>query len=538
MSAGRTPRKHAAEATGSTRRRPEHEVLIVGAGFGGIGAGVALREKGIENFVILDEWDGVGGAWHANTYPGVQVDIPSLVYSYSFDQRADWSRLFAPGSDLKRYADDVVDKNGLRPKLRLGRHVVSSTWDAANHLWETATADGEMFTSRFLVGAVGPIEVPKLPAIEGIETFAGKVIHSALWDHDYDLTGKRVAVIGTGASAVQLIPRIAETVEHLTVFQRRAIYVAPKPDWEAGPVTRFALRNVVLRQAVRFGVGAAVAVGTGGILLGGKRARPVLTAAGAMCNFWTRIQLRGDKELMNKLKPTYTFGCKRPTMSNTYLKTYTRPNVELITESLTYGTKRGLATADGREYEFDAFICATGFKVGEPDAVPFELRGRAGSTLEELWVSTKMQAYQGVSVPNFPNAFLTVGPYGYAPSSFHSYVEASAAHLSRAIRETLDREATSCEIRQDVHDRYLESCLNRIDSSGFVPLCAGSNTYYINSRGETAALRPATQPEMWARSRYFNLDNYQYETLVQPPTEPPAAFRNALSPAATPTFAT
>ncbi|MEV6558211.1 NAD(P)/FAD-dependent oxidoreductase [Nocardia sp. NPDC051756] len=503
------------EASPSTDATPDHEVLIVGAGFGGIAAAVALQQVGVTDFVILDKWGGVGGTWYANTYPGVQVDIPSMVYSFSFDQRSDWSRVFAPGKDLQRYAEGVVDRHGLRPKLRLNTLVTGAEWDEQQHYWRVQTEGGAVYTARFVVPAVGGLEIPKLPDIEGIEAFGGKTMHTANWDHDYDLSGKRVAVIGTGASALQLIPTIADTVEHLTVFQRRAIWIAPKPDWKAGPVTRYLLDRALFRAPVRAAVGVAVSAGTGGAFVVGKPVLPVLKVVEAGLKLWMRTQVP-DRELREKLTPNYTFGCKRPSLSNVYLKTFMRPDVELVTEPIARGTETGIVTAAGTAREFDVIVCATGFEVmGKGTTPPFQVFGRNGVELGKFWHENRYSSFQGVSVPNFPNAFCIVGPYGFAPSSYHSFVEATAAHAARAIAEARRRGATVCEVRQEAHDRYTAKMRARIDRMEYVDMCAGSNTYYINYQGDVAMVRPESQATMWWQNRHFPFSAYRFETAAR-----------------------
>jgi cation diffusion facilitator CzcD-associated flavoprotein CzcO len=245
----------------------DHEVLVVGAGFGGIGAGIALHRAGVDDFVLVDKWPGVGGTWLANTYPGVAVDIPAFVYSFSFEQRSDWSRLFAPGEEIRRYAETVVDKYGLRPKLRLNTTLTRCAFDEDQDLWRVSTDGGEEITARFLIPAVGGLERPKLPDIDGISDFGGTLMHTAIWDHDVDLAGKRVAVIGTGATSLQLVPEVARVAAHLTVFQRTPIWVSPKIDFKVGPLGRLALSQPLLRAWLRASGTLGAEIGIAGALL-------------------------------------------------------------------------------------------------------------------------------------------------------------------------------------------------------------------------------------------------------------------------------
>ncbi|NNH72762.1 NAD(P)/FAD-dependent oxidoreductase [Nocardia uniformis] len=487
-----------------------HEVLVIGAGFGGINAGVQLRKAGIEDFVILDKWHQVGGTWNANRYPGVAVDIPSFIYQFSYQQKGSWSRLFAEGGEIQKYAEEVVTRQGLRSKLRLETAVERMRFDEATDLWHVETDKGE-YTARFVIGGIGGLEVPNLPDIAGIDTFGGKVIHTSRWDHDYDLTGKRVAVIGTGATALQVIPTIAEQVSHLTVFQRTPIWVGPKPDWDTGPVTKAVLGNPLTRWPLRAVGMVGTELGIGGALVAGPAAIPALRGVETAIKLWMRTQVK-DKDLRDKLTPDYLFACKRPSISNSYLRTFEQPHVDLITDPIEKITPDAVVTQDGTEHPIDVLICATGFKVMEKGATPpFPTLGRGGVDLNNWWDENRYQAYQGVSVPGFPNFFMVIGPYAYSPGSYLVLIEATGRHAVRVICEARRRRATRAEIKQEPHERYWKQMLRRVGRTPIVgPLCAGSNTYYLNYQGDGAAYRPSTGLEMRLHNRFFPLDNYQY----------------------------
>lgn len=489
----------------------DHEVVVVGAGFGGIGAGIALQRRGIHDFVIVDKWDQVGGTWHANTYPGVAVDIPSFIYSFSYEQRADWSRIFAPGAELRDYADQVVDKYGLREKLRLNTTITSATFDEINNLWRLTTDGAEVITGRYLVLAVGGLERPKMPDIQGLDEFGGSLMHTALWDHDVSLAGKRVGIIGTGATALQVVPAIADEVAHLTVFQRTPIWVFPKADMAMTSVGRWLLGHTTIRSGIRL----AGTLGTEAAMSGMWMGPPWLTNFSrqlleAPARRWMRSQV-DDPVTAEKLVPRYGLGCKRPSMSNDYLRTFNRDDVSLVTEAIDCGTERGMRTVDGVEHQFDVLICATGFKLWEKGALPpFPVIGRDGLSLGHFWEDQRYQAYQGVSVPGFPNAFAITGPYGFVLGSYLWMIEATSAHLSRAIAEAKRRGATVCEIRQEVHDSYFEKCLKRQQRNFlFTSACAGSNTYYLDQNGDSP-FRPSTHGEMYWHNRHYDLDVYRY----------------------------
>ncbi len=505
------------EAQGSTTDSSalDHEVVIIGAGFGGIGAAIELRNAGIDSFVMIDKATDIGGTWHANTYPGVAVDIPSIYYSFSYEPPESWSRFFAPGREVKSYADQLADRYGLRPHLRLNTAVVSTKWDEATSTWITTLGDGDAVRSRFLIGAVGGLEQPKLPDIDGVDTFAGKTVHTARWDHDFDYTGKRIAVIGTGATALQLIPEIAKLAAHLDVYQRTPIWVAPKPDFPMATSARFALMQIPgLRRTIRSGVVLGIDVGLTVANSLHDRLPFVLHAVERGLKRWYRSQVP-DPVLREKLTPTYAIGCKRPSVSNVYLKTFTRDNVELITEPITRITPNGIVTADGVEHAADVLVYATGFKVMERGATPpFPLRGRGGVDLNDWWDENRYQAYQGVTIPGFPNAFMITGPYGFAAGSYIAMIECTSRHAARVITETARRGTTTAEIKQKPHDDYYALCRRRGEGSLWLSgSCAGSNTYYVNYQGDPAPIRLSTHAEMWWGNKHFPLDNYSYSKV-------------------------
>ena len=500
-----------------TTAMPDHVVVVIGAGFGGIGAAIELGRARIDDYVILEKWDGVGGTWRANTYPGVAVDIPSFIYSFSYEQRASWSRLFAPGEELLRYAEDVVEKYGLRPRIRFNTAVTELVFDEDEDLWritvEDAAGVGEI-TARYVISGIGALERPQLPDIDGIDAFEGKVIHTARWDHDFDLTGKTVACIGTGASALQLVPEIAGKVARLDVYQRTPIWVAPKLDPRLGPVAQRVLSVPPVRNTVR-GVGTAAFDLFGNVVFQ-HRLGPVRSALELGLRSWMRRQVH-DPEVREALIPEYAFGCKRPSMSNTYLRSFNRDNVELVTDPIESITANAVRTVDGEERPIDVLICATGFKImDQHEPVPFPVYGRGGTELGKFWLENRFQAYQGVSVVGFPNLFSIAGPYGFVVGSYFWMIEATAKHAARVIREGVRRGATRAEIRQGPHDAYVERCRARHRGSPlFGEPCALSNTYYVNFQGDSP-LRPSFYAEMWLENRRFPMENYEFRTSPAP----------------------
>lgn len=474
----------------------------------------------MEDFLIIDKWDKVGGTWNANTYPGVAVDVPSPIYNFSFQQRSKWSRFFVPGNEIQRYAEEVVDKQNLRGKLRLGCGAARAVFDDAYDMWRITTDDGDELTARYLVSAVGVLEQPKLPRIDGLEDYAGKIMHTAQWDHSYDYRGKRVAVIGTGATALQAIPELAKQVKHLTVYQRTAIWVAPKPDFPMGEGLNRVLDIPPVQQGVRLIGNIAVNAFLGIGFALSDYPRVTLTIIGAteqLLKAYLFTQVR-DRKLRRKLVPNYRLGCKRPSISNVYFRTFTRPNVDLVTTPIARFTQNAIETADGREREFDMVVSATGFKVMDKGVTPpFPVYGVDGAELGQFWDENLYQSYEGVSVPNYPNMFHIFGPYGYAPGSVIPLIEATSTHAARVIAESRRRGATRAEIRREPHDEYFQRMSARNNNTYLFDLgCAESSTYYINYQGNAPGLRATTQFNMYWTNRHFPLDHYRYSRNHHP----------------------
>jgi cation diffusion facilitator CzcD-associated flavoprotein CzcO len=440
---------------------PDHEVVIVGAGFSGIGAAIKLDQAGFSDYAVIESGDGVGGAWHWNTYPGVAVDIPSFSYQFSFENGTDWSRVYAPGNELKAYAEHCVDRYGVRSRIRLNTTVVRAEFDDDDHVWRLTTQDGEQLTARFVVGATGVFTQPKPPDIPGLDDYAGTVMHTARWDHDQDLRGKRVAVIGTGASAVQVIPSIAPLVEQLTVFQRTPVWCLPKLDGALPGSLRKLLRLVPparlpARLASQVFVEATFPLPAHfhGIV-------PLSRAGERVGRKFLRDEVK-DPAVREKLTPHYGLGCKRPTFSNDYLRTFNRDNVQLETTPIETITAEGLRVADGTEYPVDVLVLATGFRVFESGNMPpYPVRGRDGVDLERWWDENRFQAYEGVSVPGFPNLFSILGPYGFNGSSYFHLIETQSRHIVRCLKRARRTGSTLVEVRREANDRYFEEMLGR-----------------------------------------------------------------------------
>ena len=488
---------------------PDHTTVIVGAGFSGIGTAILLGKAGLDDYLLIEAADGCGGTWHWNTYPGIAVDIPSFSYQFSFEQSAAWTRTYAPGRELKAYAEHCVDKYGLRSRIRFNTKVSGAVFDDDADLWRIETDSGETLTARFLVNAGGVLTTPQLPDIDGVDSFAGVTMHTARWDHEQDLTGKRVAVIGTGASAVQVIPEIAPIVEHLTVFQRTPIWCFPKADVPLSPIARQAMR-LPGGKAVQRLLSQAYVELTFPLAAQYFTVNPLAKRAPELGKAFLRKEVK-DPVVRDKLTPRYAVGCKRPGFHNTYLSTFNRDNVSLVTEPIDKITGSGVATADGQSHDVDVLILATGFKVMDPDDVlTYSVAGPQGRTLSDYWTENRLQAYEGVSVPGFPNFFTVFGPYGYVGSSYFALIETQSHHIVRCLKHAQSRGADRVEVKQDANDRYFDEMMSKRHRQIFwQDTCSLANSYYFDKNGDVP-LRPATTMEAYWRSRRFPLNDYRF----------------------------
>ena len=488
--------------------RPDVETLIVGAGFSGLGVAISLDRAGLGDYRIIEAGDGVGGTWYWNTYPGIAVDIPSFSYQFSFEQSAQWSRTYAPGRELRAYAEHCADKYGLRSKIALSTRVLAAAFDDDSALWRVELDSGETVTARFLINASGALTIPKPPDIDGVESFAGVTMHTARWDHSQDLTGKRVAIIGTGASAVQVIPEIAPMVENLTVFQRTPIWCFPKFDVPLSRAARWAMR-IPGGKSVHRWISQAYVELTFPIAAHYFTLNPFAKRMDEGGKAYLRRQVH-DPVVRDKLTPRYAVGCKRPGFHNSYLSTFNRDNVELVTDPIDHITATAVVTADGRAHETDVLILATGFKVIDIDSGTYPVAGAGGRSLVEYWDTNRLQAYEGVSVPGFPNMFTVFGPYGYVGSSYFALIETQSHHIVRCLTQARRRGANRVEVTPEANDRFFAEMLSKRHRQIFwQDSCKLANSYYFDKHGDVP-LRPDTTAQAYWRSRRFPLSDYRF----------------------------
>ena len=487
---------------------PQFDVIVVGAGFGGMGASIQLKKMGYENILILDREDDLGGTWHVNHYPGLAVDIPSPTYSYWFEANPYWSRLYAPGSELKAYAEHVADKYDLRRHMRFNSPVDGARWDEDAQQWLVGLSDGETLTSRFLITATGYLSQPRKPDIPGIEEFAGRIVHSMDWDDSYSAAGERVGLIGTGATAVQLIPQLTKNAAELTVYQRTPIHVVPKIDFPI-PVRlrKLFARLPLLQRAFRFTSDINLEVMMILSVLNFKYFRSLNTGASYVSQALRFVSIR-DKELRAKLTPEYEFGCKRPTYSNSYYRTFTKPNVHLQAAGIERIEADGIVACDGTKTQIDTLVLCTGFDLWEANIPAIEIIGRDARNLGKWWRDNGFQAYQGLSIPAFPNFLSLAGPYASSGLSFFNTVEYQMRHMDRLFGEVQRRNATTFEVTEEANARFRDRMSHLLDKTVFRRGdCARSRSYYFSPTGETL-VRPASTNQTNRENDSFPLTDY------------------------------
>ena len=473
-----------------------NRVVIVGTGFAGLGMAIRLKQAGFDDFTILDQADSIGGTWRDNHYPGAACDVPSHLYSFSFEPNAHWARSFGDQKEILAYLNHCADKYGLRPHMRLGTRVLGATFDERTGIWDVATSGGPL-RARFLVVGSGPLSRPSYPEIPGLETFAGKTFHSARWDHSYSLEGKNVAVIGTGASAIQIAPAIAPRVARLDVFQRTPPWIVPKPDVAIPPRAQALFARAPSLQALaRIAIYWLLEWRAYGFVVDPSFKRK----AEAEASEYMASQVR-DAALRARLTPNYALGCKRVLPSNDYFATVQRPNVELVTSGIERIVPHGIVTKDGRERALDAIVLATGFHAAEARA-PFEIRGKDGRDLDRVWESGA-EAYLGTSVAGFPNLFFLVGPNtGLGHNSLVFMIEAQVKYVIDAIRTTRARNLKFVDVRAEVQRRYnaeLQAKMARtVWSTG------GCKAWYTTRTGKNTTLWPGFTFDFRFRTRRFD----------------------------------
>ncbi|SFO38889.1 Predicted flavoprotein CzcO associated with the cation diffusion facilitator CzcD [Pseudonocardia ammonioxydans] len=476
-------------------------VLVVGAGFGGIAAAIELRAHGIRDVTIVDAAPDIGGTWLHNTYPGAACDVPSHLYSYSFAQRTDWTRLCSPQPEILAYLHDVAKEYGVADLVETNARIVSADRPRADGPWTATAEDGRSWTADVLIVATGQLNRPIVPDIPGTETFAGHTFHSARWDHEHDLRGRRVAVVGTGASAVQFVPAIAPEVGHMSVFQRSGNWFLPRRNREFPRWWRTAIEHVpgLQRWRRRF-----ITEYCESLTLMIRHPATWGRVGRLYSTLFMRMQLR-DPEVRRKAWPDYTFGCKRILFSSQWLPALQRDNVTLETERVTEIVPEGVRTADGRTHEVDTIIWGTGFAATD-FMFPMEITGPGGRSLEDSW-SDGAHAYLGMTVPGFPSMFVLYGPNtNTSGGSIIRYLENQVRYVRETLQEARRRGTSGVEVREDVERAYDEDLQARFPGTAWTRC----DSWYRDSSGRIVTNWPGYMRDYEERTRRVDPADYVF----------------------------
>ena len=477
-------------------------IAIVGAGFSGIGMAAHLKRAGLDNFVILDRGADLGGTWRDNDYPGCACDVPVRLYSFSFAQSGDWSRIYGGQAEILAYLRRCAARFHLGPHFRFDCALTAATWDGDARCWRISLADGRTVEADVLIGAWGGLSNPALPDIEGLGTFAGAMFHSARWDHGADLDGRRIAVIGTGASAIQFAPEIAPRAGRLELFQRTPPWIIPKPDRETTPLERRLYR---LLPPARWLARAAVYAQLESRAFGFVVSPRLMKAAERIARRHLARSI-ADPALRDALTPHYTMGCKRVLISNDWYPMFNRPNVSLATAPIERIEPSGIRTTDGVLHEADALILGTGFQVNDY-RLPFTITGRDGADLDETWRDGPA-AYLGTAVPGFPNLFLLMGPNtGLGHNSMIYMIESQIGYVMRALAALRRSGARSIAVREERFRRYNAELARKMHRTVWE---TGCRSWYANRHGKVTALWPGFTFQFRRRVKRLDPGDYDF----------------------------
>lgn len=491
----------------------DHEIVIVGAGFSGIGMAIKLAQNGFRNFVILERAEDVGGVWRDNSWPGLAVDAPGFSYCYPFEPNPEFSRRYPPCDEVRAYAEHCVEKYRLRPFIRFGKHVVSASFDKHQTRWNISLKDGSDLSARFLICATNAFGEPKLPDIPGLETFSGRLVHPARWNYEYNPSGDRIAVIGTGATAVQIVPALASQARHLTVYQRTPVWCMPKSDIVFTEEQKKRYRRFPWLIRLERLAGAVAAEKFFGQGVVNFRRKPEIIQGLETALLQILDASVQDEGVRAKLRPTYGLFCKRPVITDDYWPVFNRENVSLVTESIQCITETGIENADGQFTEFDTIVLATGYELyGRYTPVTFDVFGAHGGNLGEDWVSNGFRAYEGVALPRFPNFFMFCGPTSQGGYTYFNMIRNSGRHILRALKRARRRGDNYIEVTEEASDRDYAFLLQSEKNSAILNNnCGKSNSYYVDIHGHVSFLRMSSEIRNVMRSLFSPASDYHTE---------------------------
>ncbi|XID74253.1 flavin-containing monooxygenase [Alkanindiges sp. WGS2144] len=481
-----------------TKQTPPYRVIIIGGGFAGLGAAIKLKQAGISDFLLLEKANELGGVWRENTYPGCACDVPSSLYSYSFEPNPAWSRVFAGQAEIKQYLQNTAEKYDVMPHVRLQHEMQTARWSDIEQCWVIQTSQGELRT-QFTIMAGGPMHEPVIPAIKGMDTFQGEIFHSSRWRHDIDLTNRRVAVIGTGASAIQFVPQIQPKVKHLTVFQRTPHWVLPKSDMPLPAPIRAMFKLLPLTQQIMRGS----VYGIFETLNGGLQSNAAMRPVQRLAEFNIKYAIK-DPILQRKVTPDYVIGCKRILQSNEWYPALAQTNVEVVRGALSEIKGNTLIGSDGSSHEADVIILGTGFEVAEPP-IAQRVYNRHGQSMAEVWQGSP-EGYMGTMVADCPNGFLMFGPNIAVSSSAFIIIEAQLAYIIDALKQAIQQNIKTIEPDpvQTAHfnQRVQQALKTTVWNQG------GCRSYFIDRNGRNSTVWPWTTFKMRQQLSHFNLNEY------------------------------
>ncbi|MFH5208190.1 flavin-containing monooxygenase [Antrihabitans spumae] len=503
------------KATDTTADSHTCTTLIIGAGFSGLGTAFKLKEAGIDDIVLLERSSRLGGTWRDNTYPGAAVDIPSMLYSFSFAPNPRWSRTFAPGPEIRRHIEGLADRFDVKRLIRFNEEVVALEFLEADGIWIVTTRAGEKLRARTVVSAGGPLSDSSFPKIKGIDDFQGHKILSSKWDHDYDMAGKHVAVIGTGASAVQIVPELVKTAKSVKVFQRTPGWILPRPDFPVPDALQKLYEVVPATQRLSR---TALFYGHETLATGLVWNSPITTLIQkvAMANLRTQVK---DPWLRRQLTPDFRAGCKRLIASSDFYPALQAENCKLITWPIARMSENGIRTAEGIEHQFDCIVFATGYDV-HLDGPPFAVTGRGGRTLKEKWHG-HASAYKSAHTNGFPNLFFTNGPNsGPGHNSLLVYLEGQIDYAVRGIRTIVDQDLRYLDVREDVERKYNAQIQKRLKHTTWM---TGCRSWYLTADGYNASMYPGFATQYLSQMRSFKAKDYLMVQRSAQPARPQVA---------------
>lgn len=477
-----------------------YDCIVIGAGISGIAAAYKMLKAGYHDFIVLEKAARVGGAWRDNTYPGCGCDVPSALYSFSFAPSHQWSHLFAKQAEILQYLEDVTQQFNLMENIKFNHELVSAKWDESQQQWQLQTSQG-MFLAKTVIFSTGPITEPSLPQIKGIETFQGAMFHSARWRHDYDLTGKRVAVIGTGASAIQFIPQIQPIVKDLIVFQRTAPWVLPKADLTLNATAKEIIAKYPVMQRI---LRSSVAQILNGINFG-LRHPQILEPINLLSKQLLKLQIQ-DQRLRQNVTPNFSIGCKRLLFANNYYPALQQDNVTLLPQGLVAIQGNNVIAANGEQHAVDVIIWGTGFEISHPPIGKCVYDAK-GQLLAERWQDSSPEAFLGTSLEQVPNAFLVLGPNILVYDSFIGIAEAQLDYIISGLLQMRDQGIQRIEIKSNVIQKYNHDVQKHLQTTVFNR--GGCQSYYLDQNGRNFAAWPWSLKQLKQKLQKLDLENYQ-----------------------------